>query len=139
MLASALALALAAVSAPENIVGTPLQACSTDPMTGWFRDGTCRTDARDRGTHVVCAEVTAEFLEFSRAKGNDLVTPSPEHRFPGLEPGDRWCLCALRWLEAHRAGKAPPVAPEATHEKAAELVPKSRLLEAASVGGPTPD
>lgn len=139
VLASTLALALTAVGAPQNIVGTELQTCSTDPMTGWFRDGACRTDPRDRGTHVVCAEVTAEFLRFGKSKGNDLVTPSPEHRFPGLEPGDRWCLCALRWLEAHRAGKAPPVVPAATHEKAMELVPKSTLLEAATLSGSTPD
>jgi len=124
-----LALAAAVAAAPTNILGTELEACSTDPLTGWFRDGTCRTNDADKGTHVVCARVTAEFLAFSRARGNDLITPSPEHRFPGLEPGDQWCLCALRWQEADAAGVAPPVVPRASHQKAAEIVPKGRLLE----------
>jgi len=98
-----------------NVLGTPLAACSFDPLTGYFRDGCCRTSADDDGTHVICARVTAEFLEFSRSRGNDLSTPRPEWRFPGLVPGDRWCLCALRWLEALEAGVAPPVILEATH------------------------
>ncbi len=105
-----------------NVLGTPLLACSFDPITGYLRDGCCNTDAQDHGTHVVCARVTAEFLAFSRAQGNDLSTPRPEYRFPGLQPGDRWCLCALRWLEALRAGVAPPVNLAATHAKALELL-----------------
>lgn len=105
-----------------NVLGTPLEDCSHDPLTGFFRDGCCRTAREDTGTHVVCARMTAEFLEFSVAQGNDLVTPRPEWGFPGLRPGDQWCLCALRWKEAAEAGVAPPVVLEATHEKALELV-----------------
>lgn len=105
-----------------NVLGTELQACSFDPLTGFYRDGCCRTDANDRGSHVICARVTADFLAFSMTRGNDLVTPRPEYRFPGLKPGDRWCLCALRWKEALEAGVAPPVHLEATHEKALEHV-----------------
>lgn len=105
-----------------NVLGTELQACSFDPLTGFFRDGCCRTDDHDRGSHVVCARVTAEFLAFSRERGNDLVTPRPEFRFAGLKPGDRWCLCALRWKEALEAGVAPPVHLEATHARALELL-----------------
>ncbi len=100
-----------------NVLGTPLQACSYDPLTGWWRDGCCRTDAQDQGSHVVCARVTAEFLAYSRSRGNDLVTPRPGSRFPGLQPGDRWCLCASRWVEALDAGVAPPVVLEATHAR----------------------
>jgi len=107
---------------PLNVLGTPLQDCSHDPLTGYFRDGCCRTRADDLGTHVVCARVTAEFLEFSRAQGNDLITPHPEWRFPGLRPGDQWCLCAMRWKEALEAGVAPPVVLEATHIAALEFV-----------------
>ncbi len=92
-----------------NVLGTPLQVCSTEPMTGYYRDGCCNTDATDRGSHVICAEVTDEFLTFSRQRGNDLSTPRPEYRFPGLVAGDRWCLCALRWKEAFDAGVAPNV------------------------------
>ena len=98
-----------------NVFGRPLAPCSLDPMTGFFRDGCCRSDPQDRGLHVVCVVVTADFLEFSRARGNDLSTPLPEYSFPGLKPGDRWCLCALRWLEALQAGMAPDVVLEATH------------------------
>jgi hypothetical protein len=105
-----------------NVLGTELQACSFDPLTGFFRDGCCRTDEHDRGSHVVCARVTAEFLAFSRKRGNDLVTPRPALRFAGLKPGDRWCLCALRWKEALQAGVAPPVHLEATHARALELL-----------------
>jgi uncharacterized protein len=105
-----------------NVLGTELQACSFDPLTGFFRDGCCRTDEHDRGSHVVCARVTAEFLAFSRERGNDLVTPRPEFRFAGLRPGDRWCLCALRWKEALEAGVAPPVHLEATHARALEVL-----------------
>jgi len=106
----------------KNVLGGALQVCSTDPMTGWRRDGCCNTDEADLGTHVVCAVVTEEFLEFTRARGNDLSTPRPEFNFPGLKPGDRWCLCALRWREALEAGLAPPVHLEATHEKALEYI-----------------
>lgn len=98
-----------------NVLGTPLQACSMNPRTGWFRDGCCRTDPADHGLHTVCVEVTEAFLGFSYARGNDLITPRPEHAFPGLRPGDRWCLCAVRWREAYESGVAPPVVLAATH------------------------
>ena len=110
-----------------NVLGGPLTACSFSPLTGYFRDGCCNTDGNDRGTHVVCAKVTSEFLAFSLKRGNDLTTPRPEHRFAGLNPGDRWCLCALRWKEALTAGVAPPVCLEATHAKALELVTLEEL------------
>lgn len=110
------------MSADLNVLGTPLQACSYDPLTGWWRDGCCRTDAQDLGSHVVCARVTAQFLAFSRSRGNDLVTPRPEFRFAGLQPGDRWCLCASRWVEALQAGVAPPVVLEATHARVLDFV-----------------
>jgi uncharacterized protein len=105
-----------------NVLGTDLKPCSYDPLTGYFRDGCCNTRADDVGTHVICAKVTAEFLEFSVAGGNDLVTARPEYRFRGLKPGDRWCLCATRWREALLAGVAPPVVLECTHEKALQYV-----------------
>lgn len=105
-----------------NVLGTPLVACSYDPLTGYFRDGCCRADESDAGSHFVCARVTAEFLEFSRLVGNDLVTPRPQWRFKGLQPGDRWCLCATRWRQALLAGVAPPVVLESTHQKALEFV-----------------
>lgn len=111
-----------------NVLGTELQSCSFDPLTGFFRDGCCRTDEHDQGSHVVCARVTAEFLAFSRERGNDLSTPRPEYRFAGLRPGDRWCLCALRWKEALDAGVAPPVHLEATHAQALEHVTLEQLL-----------
>lgn len=138
MLAWLSAVALTAAGTPTNLQGGALEVCSTDPLTGWFRDGYCRTDEADRGVHVVCAQVTSEFLEYSRAQGNDLVTPSPEHRFPGLEPDDRWCLCAARWLEAHRAGKAPPMVPSATHEKARDIIP-AEVIEDAGVAEADPE
>jgi uncharacterized protein (DUF2237 family) len=97
------------------VLGGPLAPCSTEPMTGWFRDGCCNTDARDHGLHTVCAVMTEGFLAFSRARGNDLSTPRPEFGFPGLRPGDRWCLCAARWQEAFEAGEAPRVVLAATH------------------------
>ena len=99
----------------KNVLGTELKTCGTDPLTGFFRDGCCNTGSDDRGLHTVCVEVTAEFLEFSKSKGNDLITPNPMYRFPGLVPGDRWCLCASRWREALDADVAPPVDLEATH------------------------
>lgn len=105
-----------------NVLGEPLQSCCTDPMTGYYRDGLCRTGAGDMGAHVVCAEMTADFLEFTKAQGNDLSTPMPMYRFPGLKPGDRWCLCALRWKEALDAGMAPKVALSSTHASALEYV-----------------
>lgn len=111
----------------RNVLGEPLADCSHAPLTGWFRDGCCNTDARDRGLHTVCAVVTAEFLEFSRARGNDLVTPIPAAGFPGLQPGDRWCLCAARWREAFEAGMAPRVVLMATHESTLRVVPLEHL------------
>ncbi len=110
-------------STATNVLGGPLKTCSTTPMTGFYRNGCCNTGPEDRGTHVVCARMTVEFLAFTRARGNDLSTPIPAYRFPGLKAGDQWCLCALRWLEAARAGVAPPVDLEATHSKALELIP----------------
>lgn len=110
-----------------NVLGTPLVPCSYDPLTGYYRDGCCNTDAHDHGSHVVCAKVTAAFLAFSRQRGNDLVTPIPEYRFAGLKPGDRWCLCARRWKEALDAGVAPPVVLASTHLKALEFVTLAEL------------
>ena len=107
----------------KNVLGTALQTCSADPMTGWFRDGCCETQSADRGRHLVCAVMTAEFLMFSKATGNDLSTPRPEYSFPGLKAGDQWCLCLDRWKEAHAAGCAPQVVLEATHQIALERVP----------------
>jgi hypothetical protein len=100
----------------QNVFGEPLQPCGTDPTTGYLRDGHCRHLRRDPGRHEVCAVLTDEFLQFSRAQGNDLVTPRPEFDFPGLAAGDRWCLCLPRWLEAEEAGRAPPVVLDATNE-----------------------
>ncbi|MCX7815499.1 MAG: DUF2237 domain-containing protein [Tepidimonas ignava] len=111
----------------RNVLGGPLRACSYDPLTGYFRDGCCHTGPHDAGRHVICAKVTAEFLAFSRERGNDLITPRPEWRFAGLKPGDRWCLCALRWKEALQAGVAPPVILEATHEAALQVVSLAEL------------
>ena len=110
-----------------NVLGGPLKACSFSPLTGYHRDGCCNTSEDDQGTHVVCAKVTQEFLEYSLKRGNDLVTPRPEYRFAGLKPGDRWCLCALRWKEALLAGVAPPVHLEATHSKVLEHVTLEQL------------
>ncbi len=106
---------------PRNVLGTPLACCCLRPRTGYFRDGYCRTDATDRGMHFVCAVMTREFLEFSRAQGNDLITPMPAFEFPGLKPGDRWCLCVTRWTDALAAGVAPPVVLEATHAATLEF------------------
>jgi uncharacterized protein (DUF2237 family) len=105
-----------------NVLGTALQACSYAPLTGYFRDGCCHTREDDTGSHVICARVTEAFLAFSLARGNDLTTPHPEWRFAGLKPGDRWCLCALRWKEALDAGAAPPVVLAACHERALAFV-----------------
>ncbi|QJR15838.1 DUF2237 family protein [Usitatibacter palustris] len=111
----------------RNVLGGDLLACCFDPLTGFHRDGSCRSAEEDLGTHIICARMTAEFLQFSRARGNDLSTPVPEARFRGLKPGDRWCLCVLRWVEALDAGVAPPIILEATHESALEFVPLDEL------------
>ncbi len=113
-----------------NVLGTPLVPCSYDPLTGFFRDGCCNTDAQDHGSHLVCARVSAEFLQFSLDCGNDLSTPRPEYRFAGLRPGDRWCLCALRWLQAYEAGVAPPVVLESTHIQALKYLTLEQLRAA---------
>ena len=105
-----------------NVLGEELEVCSTDPLTGFYRDGYCRTGADDLGVHVIAAQMTEEFLAFSKSRGNDLSTPRPEFLFPGLAPGDCWCLCAERWQEALDAGVAPPVNLEATHISALEFV-----------------
>ncbi|MCL2657531.1 MAG: DUF2237 domain-containing protein [Betaproteobacteria bacterium] len=110
------------MSGARNVLGGSLMACSYDPLTGFLRTGCCERVAEDFGKHWVCVKVSAAFLEFSAASGNDLCTPRPEFRFRGLKPGDRWCLCALRWQEALSAGMAPPVVLEATHESALELL-----------------
>lgn len=106
----------------RNVLGTTLQPCSMDPVTGFTRSGSCVTGPEDIGSHTVCAMMTEEFLAFAFSRGNDLSTPRPEYGFPGLEAGDRWCLCASRWYEAAEAGYAPPVILEATHERALEVV-----------------
>jgi uncharacterized protein (DUF2237 family) len=109
------------MSEPLNVFGEPLEVCSTEPLTGYSRSGECETGPQDLGSHTVCARVTAEFLEYSRLRGNDLITPLPELGFPGLKPGDRWCLCAARWQEALDAGCPPRVALRATHQRALEV------------------
>jgi uncharacterized protein (DUF2237 family) len=106
----------------KNVLGTPLQTCSLDPLTGFTRTGCCETGSEDSGSHTVCCQVTEEFLVYSKTRGNDLSTPRPEYGFAGLQPNDRWCLCATRWHEAAEAGFAPPVILEATHEKCLEHV-----------------
>ena len=111
----------------RNVVGGALRPCSSDPVTGFYRDGCCATGPEDVGSHTVCSVVTAEFLEFSRQAGNDLSTPRPEWGFPGLSPGDRWCVCAERWFEAYNAGCAPAVVLGATHERALEVIPIETL------------
>ncbi len=115
-----------------NVLGTELEECGTDPMTGFFRNGCCATGPQDRGSHTVCVRVTAAFLEFSKARGNDLMTPVPQFDFPGLEPGDRWCLCALRWQEAFTAGVAPRVVLLATHEAALKVIALDDLKKMAA-------
>ena len=122
------------MSEARNVLGGPLQPCSFDPLTGWRRDGCCHTDDEDRGSHVVCARMTPAFLNWQLERGNDLITPRPELRFAGLKPGDRWCVCALRWREAFEAGYAPPVELASTHEKALEHLPLEWLLEHAAPG-----
>ena len=112
-----------------NVLGEPLKACSTDPVTGFFRDGACNTCREDNGSHTVCAVMTAEFLAYSKYVGNDLSTPRPEYLFPGLKPGDSWCLCAGRFLQAADEGAAPRIRLDATHRKALEIVPLEVLME----------
>ena len=110
-----------------NVFGEQIEPCSFDPITGYYRTGCCETGGDDTGIHTVCAVMTEQFLEFTVAAGNDLVTPQPQWGFPGLVVGDRWCLCAARWLEAANAGQAPPVILEATHEKSLKIVPRELL------------
>jgi uncharacterized protein (DUF2237 family) len=117
---------------PRNVLGGPLAPCGMDPVTGFFRDGSCQTGPDDVGRHVVCAQMTAEFLAFTRARGNDLSTPIPAFGFPGLKPGDRWCLCAERWAEACEAGAAPPVFLDACHHAALEVIDLGTLREHAA-------
>ena len=116
-----------ASSQAKNVLGEPLQPCCFDPLTGFYRDGHCHTGAQDRGLHVICVQVTDEFLAFSASRGNDLITPMPAYSFPGLKDGDCWCLCALRWKEALEAGVAPKVKLEATHISALEYVNLAQL------------
>ena len=110
------------MSQARNVLGSPLQVCSVEPLTGFMRDGVCHTGPQDIGSHTVCAQMTEAFLDYSLRRGNDLVTPVPEYDFPGLKPGDRWCVCPARWLEAAEDGVAPPVVLEATHERALRKV-----------------
>ena len=114
-----------------NVFGQPLELCCDNPKTGFYRDGFCNTGSMDLGTHVVCAEMTKEFLDYTKSKGNDLSTPNTIYDFPGLKPGDCWCLCALRWKEAYEAGVAPKVKLEATHDKALEYLTMNQLIEKA--------
>ena len=120
---------MAAEDTDRNVYGTELRPCSTDPETGFFRDGHCRHLRRDPGRHEVCAVLTEEFLTFSKSRGNDLVTPRPEMEFPGLEPDDRWCLCLPRWIEAREEGYAPPIVLEATHERVLDEIDPETLRE----------
>ncbi|MEM1065011.1 MAG: DUF2237 domain-containing protein [Pseudomonadota bacterium] len=124
--------------APINVLGEPLEPCSTNPLTGFFRDGACNTCAQDQGSHTVCAVMTAEFLAFSKYVGNDLSTPRPEFRFPGLKPGDHWCLCAGRFRQAAEEGAAPQVYLAATHQRALDIVPME-VLEAHAAPHPASD
>jgi len=111
----------------KNVLGTDLKQCSSDPMTGFYRDGCCNTGSEDMGVHIVCARMTAEFLAFSKERGNDLITPNEVFDFPGLKPGDQWCLCVSRWVEALDEGVAPPVNLEATHAATLEFVDLKKL------------
>lgn len=111
-----------------NVLGTPLRPCSHDPLTGWHRDGCCNTDEHDRGLHTVCAHVTQPFLEFLASKGNDLIDPVPQYRFPGLKPGDQWCIVAASWYQAHLAGVGCPVVLESTHQATLRVVPIEALM-----------
>jgi len=110
-----------------NVLGNPLQMCSEDPLTGWYRDGCCNTDDQDGGSHTVCCVLNENFLQFAKGQGNDLITPAPQFNFPGLKPGDSWCVCARTWLQAVNAGQACPIDLEATHERALEVIPLAVL------------
>ena len=112
-----------------NVLAEKLEICCTSPMTGFYRDGYCQTGVSDVGSHIICAELTEDFLEFTKRRGNDLSTPRPEYLFPGLKSGDRWCLCVSRWKEALNSGVAPPVVLSATHQKALEVLPLEVLQE----------
>ena len=118
----------------KNVLGTDLETCSTEPLTGFYRDGCCNTGASDTGLHVICAVMTTDFLKFSKSRGNDLSTPNPLYRIAGLQPGDRWCLCAARWKEAYDAGQAPGVVLRATHISALEFASLEELQEHAADG-----
>ena len=131
-------LVMASPTSERNVLGGALDPCGTDPMTGFYRDGTCSCGDQDVGLHAVCAVVTAEFLEHQRSVGNDLSTPVPAYDFPGLTPGDRWCVVAARWLQAYRDGLAPPVVLAATNERALEVIPLSVLREYAVDVPPDP-
>lgn len=113
----------------KNVLGEALEPCSLDPLTGWFREGTCETAPEDIGSHTICAVVTTEFLDHQKGIGNDLTTPMPMYRFPGLQPGDRWCVAARNWMRAHRAGVAAPVVLAATHERALQIAPLEVLRQ----------
>jgi uncharacterized protein (DUF2237 family) len=113
----------------RNVLGGALQPCSRSPLTGFYRDGCCNTGPEDVGLHIVCAQVTREFLEFAREQGNDLISPAPQFGFPGLKPGDRWCVCAGTWRQAYQAGVAPPVVLQSTHEETLAVVPLAALKE----------
>ena len=117
----------------KNVFGEVLELCCSNPMTGYFRDGQCRTIDQDTGTHTVCAIMTDEFLNFSASRGNDLITPAPYYKFPGLKAGDKWCLCVSRWIEAEKAGKAPKLVLEATHEKTLDFTSLETLVKYAYV------
>jgi uncharacterized protein (DUF2237 family) len=119
-----------------NVIGGPLEECGTDPMTGFYRDGCCNTGPQDLGSHTVCVVVTAEFLAHQQRVGNDLSTPRPEYSFPGLQPGDRWCVVAVRWLQAHQDGAAAPVVLASTHERALDVIPLE-VLEVSAVDVPS--
>jgi uncharacterized protein (DUF2237 family) len=117
------------MTSAKNVLGKKLETCCTSPMTGFYRNGCCDTGAEDLGLHLVCAKVTMEFLAFSKSRGNDLVTPAPMFGFPGLKPGDKWCLCVARWKEALEAGVAPPIILASTHEATLKYVPLALLEE----------
>ena len=124
------------MAAAKNVLGGPLAVCSTAPLTGFYRNGKCETGPGDIGTHVVCAQVTDAFLRYTQSQGNDLTTPSPANGFPGLKPGDRWCLCASRWKQALDAGVAPPLDLAATHEKVLQTVRLEELQAHAAAPAP---
>ena len=117
----------------RNVFGEPLETCCIKPLTGYFRDGSCRTDNDDTGTHTVCAIMTEDFLRYSASMGNDLITPMPYYQFPGLQEGDKWCLCVTRWIEAEKAGKAPKLILEATHEKTLKYTTLDLLVKYAFI------